>query len=302
MLDVSAVIRPNFFIVGAPKCGTTALYSYLKEHPEIFMSPIKEPQFFAVDTLGDQRRIQTWEDYLSCFAGAEGKKKIGEASVQYLSSRSAPKEIKASSPAAQIIIMLRNPVDVMYALHGQLVFDNHEPLVSFEAALEAEKGIELAAWQRRPGSTLGYRAAVTFSEQVRTYFEVYGRENVHVIIHDDFKRDTGSVYRSTLRFLDVSLAFQPDFRVINPSKRLRSMVLQKFLKHPPQVLRQVSHAMIPLPVRRFWGSCVSRLNVVYEPRPPMNTELRSRLQREFEPEVEKLSRLLDRDLSVWSTT
>ena len=117
--------KPDFFIVGAPKCGTTALYTYLKQHPEIFMSPQKEPQFFANDVLGDRRHTCTWAEYLSCFAAARGAKRIGEASVAYLGSPCAPKQIKMFNPAAKIIIMLRNPVDMMHSLHNQRLDHQH---------------------------------------------------------------------------------------------------------------------------------------------------------------------------------
>ena len=108
--------KPDLFLVGAPRCGTTALYTYLKQHPEIFLSRIKEPQFFA-GFLGEQRRIQNWPDYLSCFAGANGEKRIGEASVAYLAATNSARDIEAFSPEARIIIMLRNPLDVMHSLY-----------------------------------------------------------------------------------------------------------------------------------------------------------------------------------------
>lgn len=296
--------KPDFFIVGAPKCGTTALYSYLKEHPEIFMSAIKEPEFFAADILGDLREIRRWDDYLKCFVPSSIEKRIGEATVWYLGSMSAAKEIKAFSPAAQIIIMLRNPVDVMYALHSTRLFGGREHLASFEAALEAEERGKLASW-RCQGSRvigLGYRETAKFSEQVRRYFATFGREKVHVIIYDDFRRDTGAVYKATLRFLDVRPDFQPGFRVIYSNRRARSQGLQELLRHPPQVVRRFGRAMIPLPLRSFLGDCVFRLNAVHEPRSPMSPELRSRLQKEFEPEVEQLSILLNRDLSAWCSS
>jgi len=109
--------KPDFFLVGAPRSGTTALYTYLKSHPEIFMSPIKETQFFAADLLGEHRPIRTWAEYLNCFSGAQSEKRIGEASALYLSSRSAPAAIKAFCATARIIVILRNPVDMMYSLY-----------------------------------------------------------------------------------------------------------------------------------------------------------------------------------------
>jgi hypothetical protein len=103
------------------------------------MSPIKEPQFFADDILGNLRNVRTWEDYLNCFIGGESEKAIGEASVAYLSSRAALHGIKAFNPNAQIIIMLRNPIDVMYSEYSLRIVDTREPSIGFEAALKEEQ-------------------------------------------------------------------------------------------------------------------------------------------------------------------
>src|SRR3972149_11450918 len=108
---------PNFFIVGAPKCGTTAMYTYLKQHPEVFMSDLKELHFFGTDHHRINYTPYTKEQYLSFFDGAGDKRRIGEASTSYLYSERAAVEIKEFNPFARIIIMLRNPVDVMYAYH-----------------------------------------------------------------------------------------------------------------------------------------------------------------------------------------
>jgi hypothetical protein len=288
--------KPDFFIVGAPKCGTTALYTYLKQHPEIFISPKKEPQFFASDVLGDRRHTCTWSDYLSCFAAAHGEKRIGEASVAYLGSRCAPKEIKAFNPAAKIIIMLRNPVDMMHSLHSQRLVYNTE-YCSFDAALDAEErqGLVLARYVG-----LSYREAARYPDKVRRYFDVFGRENVHVIVYDDLVKDTCGVYRKVVGFLGVGLDFQPrTFPIINANKRVRNRQLYKFLTRPPEVARNLSRVLLPRPLRLLLAAALRRLNTVYEERPPMSLELRSRLQAEFRPEVEELSNLLDRDLSAW---
>ena len=291
--------KPNFFIVGAPKSGTTALYEYLKKHPEFFMCPMKEPHFFASDVFGKNRayRIQTLADYLGLFAQARERKRVGECSIAYLGSRSAPKEIKAFNPAARIIIMLRNPVDMMYALHSQHVWDTTEEVVDFQAALKADEkwDFESGQLQRTRLAWLGYRETARYAQQVRRYFDVFGRENVHVIIYDDFASNTSAVYRDTLRFLDVRPDFQPDFPVINSNHRARSMRVQRFLLRRPMVLLRIT----PPRLRKVVGRFFLRLNTTYGPRPPMDPELRRRLLKEFEPEVEELSSLLGRDLSSW---
>jgi hypothetical protein len=288
------VITPNFFIAGAPKCGTTALFTYLRGHPDVFMCSIKEPQFFAGDILGDTRNVQTWNEYFDCFAEAGRAKIVGEASVAYLGSPGAPGAIKAFNPSAKIIIMLRNPVDMMHSLHSQRIFDNTERVASFEAALEAD---ERRSCTRPPG--LGYRDVARYEPQVQRYLDVFGRDNVLVILFDDLKSRTRAVYRDTLRFLDLNTAFQPELPVVNSNHRARSMRIHEFLRHPPQAFRKVIHTVTSQRVRKFVGMRLMRLNVAYEPRAPMDSALRARLLKEVAPEVEKLSRLLNRDLSDW---
>ncbi len=188
--------KPDFFIVGAPKCGTTAMNDYLQAHPEIFIPAKKEIHFFGAD-LQFQRPRVTLPEYLSYFAPVQREKRVGEASVWYLYSQQAAAEIKSFSPAARILIMLRNPVDMMYSLHSQRLYNDNENLVNFEEALAAEA-------DRRQGkrlyqnalNTMGffYRAAATYTPQVQRYFEVFGREQVHVIIFDDFTEATDEVY------------------------------------------------------------------------------------------------------------
>lgn len=294
--------KPNFFIVGAPKCGTTAFYTYLKEHPDIFMSSIKEPQFFADDVLGDLRGVRTLDDYLNCFAAAEREEVIGEASVAYLGSRAALHGIKAFNPSAQIIIMLRSPVEVMYSEYSQRILDTREPSVSFEVALKAEDEGKLSPWRRQGDKLIGLslRETVRFFYQVREYFQVFGREKIHVIIYDDFKKDTAGTYVEALRFLGVRPDFRPPFKVVHANRRVRSRQLQEFLIHPPDLARRIARTLLPQPIRRLGGNSLLRLNSPNTPRPPMNPTLRRNLKKELEVDVERLSGILDRDLSHWA--
>src|SRR5262249_46212300 len=137
MAPSESVRKPDVFIVGGPKCGTTSLYTYLKQHPDIFMSEIKEPQYFAADTLQHQRRIRTLPEYMDCFAAAQREERIGEASTAYLGSSSAARELKKFNPNARIIVMLRNPIDVMYSLHSERLFSNIEHIGDFERAINS---------------------------------------------------------------------------------------------------------------------------------------------------------------------
>src|SRR2546430_2774457 len=175
---MKAIRKPDFFIVGAPKAGTTALYSYLKQHPELFMCNPKEPQFFARDICGHQRKVTTLLEYLRHFEDTHGVA-VGEASTCYLGSPGAAQEIRAFCGKARIIIMLRNPIDVMYAEHSERLFDGTEHITSFPLALDSK---EDRIW--RCGKFCGervirleYRELVKSSEQVKRFIDVFGWQN-----------------------------------------------------------------------------------------------------------------------------
>lgn len=289
--------KPDFFIVGAQRCGTTAMYEYLRQHPEIFMPDEKELFFFGTD-LNFPVGVKDEARYLSLFSRGQNAKRVGEATAVYLYSKRAAAEIKAFCPSARIIIMLRNPVDQMYSLHSNHSAGGVEDIEDFEAALDAEqarkqdlRGLTIHGY---PVELLFYREVAKYTEQVRRYLDVFGSENVHIIIFDDFESDTAQVYKSTLRFLDVNQEFQPEFQVINPSWGVRSKALQSLILLPPVL--SIGRALLPQRLR----SAAMRLIGRVEPRPPMDPDLRTRLQAEFAPEVGRLSELLGRDLTHWS--
>ncbi|MFY9561390.1 MAG: sulfotransferase [Terriglobales bacterium] len=287
------MLKPNLFLVGAPKCGTTALYTYLREHPQIFMSPVKEPQYFAQDLRGDRRRVRSLKEYLECFAGARDEEIIGEASTSYLGSKRAAEEIKAFAPDARIIIMLRNPVDKMYSRFNDARFNKREPHLTFEEALNAEQ-------RCGPSMGLGYRESARYASQVRRYLEAFGRASVHVILYDDFKNRIAATYEETLGFLGVRPDGRSEFPVVNSRRYVRSMALQEFVRQPPEILRRFGRLALPLGARRQLRGWLSALNVISAPPPPLSQDLRRRLQREFEDDVKELGQLIGRDLSAWS--
>ena len=161
--------RPDLFIVGAPKCGTTALNEYLRAHPDIYIPLVKELHFFGQDlTFRFTPRISERE-YLQLFVPGRAASRLGEASVRYLQSRTAAREIRAFSPTAHIIAMLRNPVDMMHAMHSELCFSGMEDILSFEAALDAEEA-RMRGERIPPGTNvpemLYYRTSARFTEQL----------------------------------------------------------------------------------------------------------------------------------------
>lgn len=294
--------KPNFFIVGAPKSGTTSMYAYLRRHLEIYMSPLKEPFYFGDDLLRHNMQRRTKSEYLALFQDAKDEKWLGEASVVYLVSKSAAGEIAAFSPGARILIMLRNPVDMMYSMHGHTLFTGAEVEKDFRKALvleEARKSGRCIPPKVVIVNALFYRELARYSEQVERYFRTFGRENVHITLFDDFKENVARSFEKVLQFLEVDLTIQPEnFAVHNVSRRRRNQRLRQALAHP----RVVSGIRVLLPSvahRERIKRSFSTLFVKEEPRPELDPELKSELQKEYFPEVEQLSALLGCDLTHW---
>jgi hypothetical protein len=289
--------RPEFFIVGAPRSGTTALYQYLRQHPGVFMPYRKEPVYFGADL---PRRLPVLDErgYLRLFAPA-GERVAGEATVWYLYSEQAPAEIKQFNPQARIIIALRNPADMLASLHSLMVFTSWEDIESFEAALDAEA--DRRQGRRLPRNVwwpkaLHYRWLGDYAPHVRRWLETFGREQVQIILFDDLQAEPERVYRQTLEFLGVPATFTPDFAVVNPSRRARSIRLQR-LMYNPRTLRTLAR----LPPRAFhlvWRT-FARLNIRYAEREKLDPAVRARLLAELAPAITELEHLLHRDLSVW---
>lgn len=292
---MQTVNKPDFFIVGAPKCGTTALYRYLADHPDIGMSKHKEPHFFASDIVGHQRSSATLAHYLSNFDHAAGKRRIGEASTSYLASPRAPQEILDFNRSAQIIVVVRNPIDVMHALHSQRVFTGMEHITRFELAVDSQETRywQLGPFQGEPILQWGYREMTRFSEQIQRYFDVFGKERVHVILFDDFASAPRIAYEKALSFLGLRSDGRRSFEIINGNRRLRSPAVQKRLRHLWRLERSFPA------LYREARALAARFNFVYEPRPAIEAGFRQRMEREYAPEVRNLERLLGRTLEHW---
>jgi len=305
------VRKPDFFIVGAPKCGTTALTHYLRQHPGIFLPPGKEFHHFGSDleVRGPlDAHVKDREKYLRLFEGAREEKRIGEASVWYLYSSEAAREIARFRPGARAVIMLRDPVRTMHSHHAQMLYTGDETLEDFREALAAEPARRRG--ERIPGGnylpcSLYYRDVVDYAPQVERYFDALGRERVHVILFDRFREDTRGVYRDTCEFLGVDPDPVPDFQRVNPTTEVRSRLLRKLVRHPPKLL----HRLIAWLDHRFPNLLHRRLRPLYHAlnarrveRPPLDPDLEARLRAEITPGVRRLERLLGRDLSAWKTT
>jgi Sulfotransferase family len=306
---------PDFFIVGQPKSGTTALYEALRAHPQLFMPDLKEPVFLASDLLEGLRRPtvrarpQTLEDYLGLFAPATRGQRIGEASSLYLWSRTAAANIAQLAPGARIIAILREPASLLRSLHLQLLQDHSEtePDLRKALALEEERrqGKRIPRGAPRPAALL-YSDHVRYVEQLRRYRDVFLPEQMLVLIYDDFRADNEGTVRRVLRFLEVDDSQPVEVTDANPTVRLRSKQLDDVVRSVAggggPVMRMVKAPVKGLTSRRLRHGAlrVARRRLVYgEPR-PVDDALMLELRRSFRGEVVALSEYLGRDLvSLW---
>jgi hypothetical protein len=300
---------PDFFIVGQSKSGTTALYESLRRHPQIYMSKLKEPVFMASDLHAGlwatvPTRPRTLADYLALFADAGPDQQAGEASSVYLWSRTAAAAIAAVQPQARIIAILREPASFLRSLHLQLLQNHVETEKDFGKAIALESA-------RREGKRLPrdcpwpqallYSERVRYVEQLRRYHEVFARENVLVLIYDDFRADNEGTVREVLGFLGVDGGVPVEVREANPTVRLRSKRLDDLIHRAAvgrgPVMKGVKVGIKAVTSRRLrHGALGMRGSLVYgEPRPP-DAQLMLELRQRFKGEVEALSDYLGRDL------
>jgi Sulfotransferase domain len=304
---------PDFFIVGHHKCGTTALYEMLRRHPQIYMSAVKEPWFFARDLPlrfpPSSPLPETLEEYLSLFAAARTDQRVGEATPSYLLSRTAASGIADLQPDARIIAILREPSSFLRSLHLQFV-QNHsetEPSLSRALALEPlrREGRSIPRDAIRPQELL-YSDHVRYVEQLRRYEAVFAREQILVLIYEDFRDDNEAVVRQVLRFLDVDDTHPIDEMEANRSVRVRSqrlyaLVRSLYLGRGPvsRVAKAAIKAFTPRRVR-VQALQSTRRRLLSNELPAEDQELTLELRRRFKGEVVALSEYLGRDLvSRW---
>ncbi len=295
------ILGPNLFVVGAPRCGTTALHDLLAQHPDIFMSPFKEPHFFNgdinrrfVEYQGQTNDPLTWElePYLRLFAKAKDEAIRGESSVYYLFSPEAVERIHEFNPAARIVIMLRDPHEFQRSLHARLRQAGDEDCVDFVRAIELEgerrAGRQIPCTVRFP-EILYYSRYAKFSRWIEAYQAKFGPEQVKVLLLEDMKRDPQGSYSDLLAFLGVADHPVPERANRNGNLEPRFAFIIRYLYKRGR--------------RRTMGRINSRLerwNTRAATRRELNPADRERLRAQHLPEVQRLSEMLDRDLvQLW---
>ena len=295
--------KPDFFIVGAPKSATTSLFSYLKQHPDVFL-PKKELYYFCSDLTFLAPPLPE-EVYLSYYKEASDQKAVGDASVYYLVSFHAATSIKKFNTSAKIIIMLREPVSMVYSLHSQLLANGDEEIESFEEALAAEeqriKDGKVNYYHQGPLEAIFYTHIAKYHDQVKRYLDIFGKDKVHIILFDDFKRSPEAEYRKVLTFLGLRDIMPKSFDTVNPNKVSRSKALLRFTINPPKFVKVVGRVVLPHHSKRREKvvDALLKINTKYQTREPIKGETKEKLKDIYRGDIERLQQLINRDLSHW---
>lgn len=289
--------KTNFFIIGAPKCGTTALAQWLSAHPDIFMPPVKEPHFYSKDLANQQ--APTRAEYDRLFKGATTQHKaVGEASVWYLYSKEAVSNILSEIPDAKFIVSLRNPIDMAYSLHRQQIVATNETIEDFNKAWNAQgqrkQGINIPRRCEDPRLLL-YGQICMLGMQMDLLFTTCKREQVYVAFLDDIEIDAKAVYEDILDYLKVPSDHRTSFEVVNVASQRRSMALARSIKSVNLARQRIGiprlgTGLMPL---------MDRLNRRKCQQSAMNGTTRDFLKSYFEEDIQLLERVLNRQLRNW---
>lgn len=293
---------PTFILIGSARCGTTSLYNYLRSHPEIYMSDIKAPRYFAADVLTPDAKgygkfkshfVSSLEEYEAQFAGATTEKAIGEASALYMYYPEVADRIRETLPDVKLLAILRDPVQRAFSHYTIRRLGGKEPLRSFAEAVRAEPKRAAEGWD------MGwyYVRRGRYYEQLKPYFERFPRENIHIMLTEDLAADTAKTVTGLYRFLGVDDTFLPDTkRRHKPSTAIPKNQVVHDLLTQPNAVKTLLRPLMPSRVRASLRKSISSKNSEKETIPPA---LRAELVKGYCDDILKLQDLIGRDLSAW---
>ncbi len=304
MEQVKTKIKPNFLIIGAAKSGTTALYAFLKEHPDVFMPEIKEPNYFTLkqpdykfkhDTIQESYRNQfvyNYEDYISLFSEAAGYQAVGEASPIYLFDKNTPNSIYECLPSVKIIVILRNPAERAFSNFIQAVRANLETTDNFQEALELESKRTKENWWW----SFQYKKAGFYYEQLKRYYSLFPENQIKVFLYEDWKNSPKKTYKEILKFLNISDSYEPNFNEKHKTSYLiQNTKLDTFIKKN-NLLNKTVKFFLPKKLRRLLKKKITEINSY---KPIIDNSLKRKLLADYKEDIRKLEKLIDRDLNHW---
>jgi hypothetical protein len=286
-------MKVDFFIVGAPKAGTTSLYHYLSEHPQVEMSSQKEPDYFSDEAIQEggmyygKNRINNLKKYEALFMQKEGVL-YGEGSVSYLFYENVATDIKKYNPDAKIIIMLRNPIERAFSHYLMdyrlgLLSDSFEDVINKKSK---HRNAHLFYQQ--------YISVGNYCQQLKRYFEEFGKENILLIDYEDFKNDVGKAVYLVYSFLDISTEFSANINkkhnafTMPKNKLIRFVYSFVFLRN---ILVVIFSKQLIKKIRSFLFK--------NDDKPVMLSSTRDQLKKLFKSDIENLGLLIDKDYTKW---
>ena len=293
-------MRPNFLIVGAAKSGTTSLYNYLRQHPDVFMPQWKELSLFIGDSFGPLHRVKKPIYYQRVFAKVQNQTAVGEASTAYLFDEDAPKIIKEQLGNIRIIIILRDPVAMSYSLYNHQLRREGETIDNFEEALAREedrrRSFKFKAKCYGWHANYYYYQRGLYYNQVKRYLDTFGKDNVLVILFEELVSEPLSVVKKTFNFLDVDDTIVPEIMVHNQAGAILS--IPRFWQDTELLLKTFQFVFSRNLIKK-----VPHLlrNIGRKPPKPINPATAKMLRKRFCADICQLERLIGRDLSSWKS-
>ena len=283
-------MEPNFFIVGAPKSGTTNMSYYLMQHPQVFMPENLEPYYFArLDIPQNYKReiISDEKKYLNLFKNAKNCKVVGESSPVYLYCPHSALEIKNRFPNSKLIISLRNPIEIAYSEYFSLKFMGFDQNRSFDELLDSSEE-QLTRNEFHIDSLL---EAGFYSKHIKRFQKIFSKNQIKIIIFEEYVKNTVPTINSILSFLGIKESITFDVTPKGAYKVPRNFASQKLMNN--STFRKAAKFVIPTVTRQKIGE---RFLVKESSRPPLKQNQRKRLKQIYQDDVENLSEILGRNL------
>ncbi len=288
--------KPNFFIIGAPKCGTTSLHHYLSSHSQITMSVPKEPHYFSTDIKNGG--IRDKEEYLGCFSHSDEKTvAVGESSTLYLYSKVAVQNIYDFNKKSKFIVMVRNPIEIAQSFHQVALKVFGETETDFQKAWLLEQNRK--AGKKIPKGCIDrqlifYGKIAKIGRQIERFISYIAPENIHFIVYDDFKNFTKDEYIKVLKFLELNNEVPVNFPLHNKSQRIASGTVTKLTNYASFLKRKLN-----IKTRFNVANKIHQINVTNEPLNKLPKNFLLKMDKFFEYDVDLISQFVKKDLSKW---
>lgn len=300
---------PDFLIIGAGKSGTTSLFFYLKQHPEIYIPDVKEPDFFGYEMFSEKdfigkpiinhykRSITNLEEYIGLFKKAGKDQKKGDISNTYLYHEKAPKRIFHYIPNVKLIAVLRQPAERLYSRYMHLARENQLPTPNFLDCLDKNS----VWWERNDLVPEGF-----YYRNLSRYYDLFDPSQIKVFLFEELKNDQDKLIKEIYRFLDVDEEFTVDYSTsYNKSGLIRSKAYDRIFGKKGMIKRMVAMILSDKNYRKLKGNKTVRKykNMIRDfnlKKPPLDLEAKQKVTEEiYRDDIIKLSKLIDRDLSHW---